>query len=173
MKVLNENNLSSLYQKIKAYMATKDDILDIAHPINSIYISTSSTSPATLFGGTWERFGNGRTIMSTQTTAEQTGGEEEVTLTTNQIPSHNHGEISLTGHVGEIADQGTSAQCNPSGIFSRRAVSGAVGYGDDGKNDTKDGFDADLSHEHSAEGGSNSHNNLQPYVTCYMWKRVS
>ena len=31
-------------------------ILDIVYPIDSIYISASSTNPADLFGGTWEQF---------------------------------------------------------------------------------------------------------------------
>ena len=175
MKVLNENNLSSLYQKIKSYMAVKDDILDIIYPINSIYMSTNSTSPATLFGGTWTRWALGKVLVGQQpdTTEITLDSSEEVILTTSQMPSHNHGEISLTGNVWNISDQGTSARCNPTGILSKRASNEQVGYcSSEGKNDTLDGFDIDLSHTHNAEGSNQGHNNLQPYITCYMWKRT-
>ena len=35
--------------------AIKGAILDACHPVGSIYISVDSTSPTTLFGGTWTR----------------------------------------------------------------------------------------------------------------------
>ena len=34
------------------------------YPIGSVYISFSSTDPSTYFGGTWERYGKGRTVVS-------------------------------------------------------------------------------------------------------------
>lgn len=77
------------------------------YPVGAIYISVNSTSPATLFGGTWEalrdRFligaGNsyavngtgGQTSVSYTPAGSNSGGSVgNTTLTTNQIPSHNH-----------------------------------------------------------------------------------
>lgn len=73
-----------------------------AHPVGSLYWSSKSDNPSTLFGGTWvqikDRFiwakGNSDAINAT-------GGEKTHTLTVGEIPSHNHsftpsGSISIT-----------------------------------------------------------------------------
>lgn len=44
-----------------SHLITK--MLDTVYPVNSIYISLDSTSPASLYGGTWERFGKGKTLV--------------------------------------------------------------------------------------------------------------
>lgn len=38
------------------------DVDDI-YPVGSVYMSTSSTSPASLFGGTWSQYSQGRTLV--------------------------------------------------------------------------------------------------------------
>ena len=67
------------------------------YPVGSIYTSISSTSPATLFGGTWERFGKGKTLVSVDEdntnfqTVEKTGGSETKTISVENLPAHTHG----------------------------------------------------------------------------------
>ncbi|MBR6113415.1 MAG: hypothetical protein IKP79_02765, partial [Bacilli bacterium] len=85
-----------------------------AYPIGSLYISTTSTNPGTLFGGTWVSFGSGKTLVGVDTnnskfnTVEKTGGNESVsytpigtvgshTLTVAELPSHTHSIPSLSG----------------------------------------------------------------------------
>ncbi len=57
-------------------------LIDLIHPVGSIYESTASTSPATLFGGTWERFGNGKVLVGVDendtdfSTANKSGGSK-------------------------------------------------------------------------------------------------
>lgn len=66
-------------------------VVDLIYPVGSIYLSVSSTSPATLFGGTWvqlkDRFligaGNSYSVNAT-------GGATTHTLTTAEMPSHTH-----------------------------------------------------------------------------------
>ena len=58
-----------------------DKIRDLIYPVNSLYISTSATSPASYFGGTWERYGTGRALISASDTdtdfkAGTTGGSK-------------------------------------------------------------------------------------------------
>lgn len=58
-----------------------DKLLDRMYPVDSIYISTNSTSPASLYGGNWERYGTGRVLVSasdsdTDFTAGKTGGSK-------------------------------------------------------------------------------------------------
>jgi len=82
---------------------TKEDKSEIdaqiakIYPVGAVYINVSGTNPSTLLGGTWEQFGQGRTLVGVNTddtdfkTPLLTGGAKTVTLATTQIPSHNHG----------------------------------------------------------------------------------
>ena len=127
-------------------------ILDLTYPIGSIYMSIKSTNPSSLFGGTWVAWGAGRVLVGVDTTqtefnaVEKTGGEKTHTLTIDEMPSHNHAQsLSGTGEdSGAIYDWSTQQ--------TRRLYSGS-----------------DLA---TFTGGNQPHNNLQPYVTCYMFKRV-
>ncbi len=67
-------------------------VLQAVYPVGSIYCSYESTSPATLFGfGSWTKI-EGRFLLGANATygLGSTGGAATVTLTVNQIPSHNH-----------------------------------------------------------------------------------
>ena len=75
-----------------------DKLLDRMYPVDSIYISTNSTSPASLYGGSWERYGKGRTLVSvdesdTDFTAGTTGGSK----THNHNPGTLSAQVSLSG----------------------------------------------------------------------------
>ena len=122
----------------------------IAWPVGSIYISNSPTNPATsLGGGTWVNFGAGRVLVgldATQTefdTVEKTGGAKTHTLTTAEIPSHTH-PITFVESIGSGATQGAGT--------ANQATPGS-GTG--------------------ATGGGGAHNNLQPYIVVYFWKRTA
>lgn len=86
---------------------SKEEIINTAFPINSIFITTNSANPGTYLGGTWEAFGTGRTLIAVDesntnfSTVEKTGGQTDFnlahthstsghTLTTSEIPSHSH-----------------------------------------------------------------------------------
>ena len=70
-----------------------------AYPIGALYISYVSTSPATLFGGSWSQI-SGRFLYCTTSTG--TGGNNNHTLTIDQIPSHNHAPQSGVKFVHKI-----------------------------------------------------------------------
>lgn len=146
---------------------SKADILSAVYPVGSIYISVNETNPGTLFGGTWEAFGQGRTLIGAGTgndgstslsfTAGETIGEYNHKLTTNEIPTHTHKPTEW----GLIIAQGGN-----SGEFSLNDIgtNGNVNYFK---------HDKDQNRYTSYVGGSKSHNNIQPSIIVYMWKRVS
>lgn len=156
-------------------------------PVGYIYMSVLSTSPATLFGGgTWVRIGQGRVLVgqdSTQTefdTAEETGGSKTHTLTSAEMPAHTH-----------AVDHDHSAFDSASGgghthVLTRKASSGtSTGVVRGNATAAADGTtESDGSHVHSVNvpaftgtsgstGTGTAHNNLQPYLVVFMWKRVS
>lgn len=141
-------------------------LLDV-YPVGSIYLSISSTSPDSLFGGTWEKLQNVFLYASGSKTVGNTGGSETVTLNVNQIPAHNH--------TGSASSVGTHNH----GITSKIYVKGGRSYpgttNDSGY--TTNYLNADGAHSHILNidntGGNQSHDNMPPYLVVNMWKRIS
>ena len=153
-----------------------DNIREAIFPVGAIYQTTDPTSPASLFGGSWSQI-QGRFLIGQNGTygLNKTGGEATHTLTTNEIPAHTHGKVTLKGSFWNIAYQDSNwlgGSCN--GIVSKRQSSENVSSGPvDSINNDTDGFTIDASHEHSSVGGSQAHNNMPPWYGCYIWNRVS
>lgn len=70
------------------------DLLDMAYPVGSIYMSYVSTSPAQLFGGTWTQLTGVFPRFANDTA---TGGADTHTLTVAEMPSHAHNFSWSTG----------------------------------------------------------------------------
>ena len=129
------------------------------YPIGSIYISANSTSPAELFGGTWEQIKD-RFLLAAGNTyaAGSTGGEATHTLTVDEMPKHRHSSDSYqSGYSNSIADK--SNYCT----WVNRGTS----------NNNDPGMTQNGPVRTSLVGGSQPHNNMPPYLAVYIWKRVS
>lgn len=59
----NRRDCCATWSDWKAIAFTDDSNALSAYPVGAIYISTSSTSPASLFGGTWESIASERVLM--------------------------------------------------------------------------------------------------------------
>ena len=144
--------------------------LDRFYPVGSIYISINSTNPGTIFGGTWTSFGAGRVLVGVDpededfNTAGNTGGEKEHTLTQGELPKTT-GSMTMRQWTKTV---GGSATFSHSGIISKSYVSVSnVPLGADSGTQKQ----ADLLT--ISFGNDEAHNNLQPYITCYMWLRTA
>lgn len=127
-------------------------ILGLVYPVGSIYTSVKSTNPAGIFGGTWERYAQGQVLVGVDDndsdfSVGKTGGEKTHKLTESELPPHVH-------------DTGMFKGSNPSG-------SGGTGGYTYGERAANSGNKRTL-----ATGGDKPHNNLQPYITVYMWVRT-
>lgn len=138
------------------------DILNLVYPVGSIYLSLNSTNPGSLFGGTWEQFAQGRTLIgvgelndgSTLKSFEvgATGGEFEHILSVDEMPKH--------GHSGLFVNQ-TRIGWKDS-VFQTN-LNGQAGIRTEPEHDVRIGD----------SGANNPHNIMQPYLAVYMFKRVS
>ena len=153
------------------------------YPVGSIYMSVKNTNPSTYFGGTWVAWGVGRVPVGVNTndtnfaTVEKTGGTTTVTLTTAQIPSHSHGAGTLAAasagaHTHNLKNQKTSWGTSGGNRVLVDATSGYTAITN--KSTTSAGAHTHtVSGSTAAAGSGSAHNNLQPYITCYMWKRTA
>lgn len=91
----------------------------VIYPIGAIYQSWSSTSPSTLFGGTWTQITN--RFLYCKDSAGETGGESSHTLTIGEMPTHAHKHFMST--TDEAAD---ASYWRPGNAFGGRCpVTGA------------------------------------------------
>lgn len=121
----------------------KTAILSAIYPVGAIYMSADSTSPATLFGGTWAQIKDTFLLSAGDTYGNgSTGGEATHTLTVEEMPSHNH---YYTGNQNSGSQPGVQYMNNATG--SQFAT--------------------------SSTGGGQAHNNMPPYLAVYMWKRTA
>lgn len=139
-----------------------DNIGNTIYPVGAIYLSTTDTSPASLFGGTWERLKD-RFLLAAGNTyaAGSTGGEATHKLSVNEMPSHSHEE--------RIGDQAGGNQ--NVGVIKRRKT-GGTSSGTVVNAEWQGTGLADIINTNSA-GGSAAHNNMPPYLAVYAWKRVA
>jgi hypothetical protein len=79
-------------------------IYDLIYPVGAVYISTSSTSPASLFGGTWTQI-TSRFLYCT-TTSKTTGGSTTHTHTLSRAGGANIRKYSDTFWQGETSTAG-------------------------------------------------------------------
>lgn len=149
----------------KSLMAA--DVYGAIYPIGSVYINAQdSTNPATLFGfGTWEAFGAGRVMVgidATQTEFDsvgETGGEKTHVLIESELASHTHANAA---HAHTYYLSQNWAVPTGSGNF----VQDTSAYANQAKSTSASTIAI------SNTGGNAAHNNLQPYITVYCWKRV-
>ena len=220
-------------------------IFNAIYPVGSIYMSTLSTDPSSIFGGTWESWGNGRVPVGVDenqsefATVEKTGGELTHTLTAAEMPSHTHTSAAHTHTIpahahglnnhkhsipalsGTTSENGAHTHASGNGDnFMTTSATSVVDDSGDALSGTNYNFpriasdaaftktsatSSEGAHTHTlttnvsttgassgntanssvltsgeseasattSSGSGAAHNILQPYITCYMWKRVA
>lgn len=133
------------------------------YPVGSIYMSINSTNPGSIFGGTWSQVAQGKVIIGAGTgtddnsvsetfTSGSTGGEYTHTLTTDEIPEHQHLGMGMNDSPGS---------------WKYGYLNSLSYYGTHNPDSTTYPFYT------SPVGGDEGHNNLQPYLVCYIFERTA
>ncbi len=156
----NKFNLDSdgnlTVNSITTLEVNSENILDNVYPIGSIYMSVNSTNPSLLFGGTWEQIKD-RFLLSAGDNykAGDIGGEASHLLTASEsgLRSHNH----LVGRDNDAGYNGNNGSIHANGNYS----------------DSTNGANWKLyTSSVSDQNAKVSHNNMPPYLTVYMFKRI-
>lgn len=189
-------NVSKI-ERVASIKSGLDEMFNLIYPIGSIYMSAISTNPSVLFPGTtWVAWGAGRVPVGVNgnddnfNVVEKTGGQSTITIGSNNLPPHNHG-VNDPGH-GHTIDLGnykiptTQSDISDgeisslSGNISMPAVQGGVASAEWSQysgtslspSESKTGITTQNAYG-NAGGGADALTNLQPYITCYMWKRTA
>lgn len=120
-----------------------DGIALTIYPVGSIYMSTVNTNPASLFGGTWVAWGSGRVPVGVDTSQTEFNTVEKTGGNKN-TQSHTHG----FGYSNINLQSGSTA-------YALAQYNGVV-----------------AANGSTTSYGTGNSQNLQPYITCYMWKRI-
>lgn len=166
-----------------------------AFPVGAVYITATNVNPGTFIGGTWARIGQGRTLIGEGTlgsdtyAAGATGGAARVTLTTSEVPSHNHAIGGSTGgnggHNHTLTDPGHyhSRASGSGGSLSYASWVSNAGSPDGlqltGASFSNVSIAAVGDHTHALpsstqyEGGGAAHENRMPYLTVFFWQRTA
>lgn len=125
------------------------NVLEKVYPVGSIYINASnSANPATLLGfGTWVAFGAGKVIVGLDSSDTDFDTAEE----TGGAKTHTLTTSEIPSHTHSL-----STSDNPGGTGAIEVAGGAP----------------TSTQTTQATGGGGAHNNLQPYIVAYMWKRT-
>ena len=188
--IINSTNVSYKTSTVKAalddlYGLTADDVWQKIYPIGSIYISVSNTNPATLFGGTWEAFGEGRTLIGVGTgTDENSTSKTFVVNSSGGLYEHTHGKYGeINGNMGVPIGHAMN-QSNTFG-FVAGSNGGTEWYVDAANyppatvgafynlNGLKFTTEQRLHKFMGVLGESAKGESLPPYITVYMWKRTA
>lgn len=191
------NALGYIAAKQSEVTQLSSDLLEKVYPVGAVYFSVIDKNPGILFGGTWERFAKGQTIIGVNESdndfgsVKKTGGNKthvhstnEHTLTTDEIPAHSHSvntvNISSSGSHGHTTYY---LQDNSAG-----GSSGRMGTSGNHTKERTDMIKSSGTHTHTVpahntnsigKGGSHNHgntgstSNLSPYITTYIWTRIA
>lgn len=143
---------------------TMSEILDAVYPVGSIYLSmnlATTSQVEALFGGTWVKFAKGKTLIGVDAndtdfnSTEKTGGSK---THTHEL-TDGYAKIILKGN-GQVRYQERPVASWTDNYYVPSVGSGGVGA------DTQN-YATDL------DGSTNAGSTLQPYITCYMYKRTA
>ena len=137
----------------------KGEVINEIYPVGSIYMSTEDDTVEKVqdkFGGKWEKYSQGRTLIGEGTGTDSNGliqtftngsmgGEYTHKLTIAEMPSHNHNDGTSTSVAFAPPFGNSTAQ-----VF----------------------YDATQGRPTTSTGGDGSHNNIEPYIVTYMYRRI-
>ena len=139
-----------------AFVTTATAGITAAYPVGAIFTTVTayanSAAVVNAIGGTtWVVFATGRTLVGVDTndanfnTVQEEGGASTHTLSVAELPSHTHA-------LSPVIQSSSGTDGEPNRVSGGQANNGNVTA--------------------AATGGGGAHNNLQPYITVYMWRRT-
>lgn len=168
-------------------------------PVGGLYLSTDDTDPATTLGyGTWEVHAAGRALIGVGNNGEsdwaidQERGSEAHQLTENELPAHSH-TMSATAVTVDAHNEtfwfetrslgnGQDFVLASSNVSQSRLTNFNNNLNEGSTDKPRNRLTWNINHTHGAtfpqkdtnsKGGGAAHNNVQPSIAVYVWKRAA
>jgi len=172
-------------------------------PVGGLYLSATDIDPATTLGyGTWTAHAAGRALVGVGSNGESTwavgdeNGSETHTLSWSELAVHSHADGTLVANSGGAHSHvGTT---NSGGVHSHTYEVGGNSFGTTGTGTgslnggtftnttgthgghthsfltgTSGNHSHTISGATSDAGGGSAHNNIQPSIAVYVWRRTA
>lgn len=159
-KTINQNLIVKGSLTADSVITQKKD-----EPIGSIIMGTGNnfatqTAVQAIYNGTWEQIKDVFLLAAGDSyIAGSTGGEATHTLTEDEMPNHQHGLVTdMDGYEG-ASKTGNYFKMKANEVVNGYTVETGVAY---------NGWKG-----MSGVGGNQAHNNMPPYLTVYMWRRIA
>ena len=156
------NNARFRFKKIEDLSKSTNDVVTMetlleimqVYKVGDLYLTTNTAEPQVTLGyGTWVRFGEGRALVGVSTKASDPDWTKGV--------ASQHGEYEHALTVSELAEH------NHDLLYNTSSISGSGYPATDNNADTP----SYIKTEKAGEG--KPHNNVQPSITVFVWRRVA
>lgn len=161
-----DTNIETLHDSIigtdgNVVFYNKQEVFLAVHPVGSIFLSTDGTEPAELYGGTWEQIKDVFLLgAGDNRPAGSTGGEESVKLTRENIPI-----LPTRKGVAAVNTVGSAIHVPQWGwIYAATQVADSDGY---------NSYTAQWADVGTEDEDMQNVNNMPPYYSVYIWRRVA
>ena len=157
-----------------------NSIKSAMYPVGSVYITYNNVNPGTFLGGTWERFGQGRTLVG-----EGTGNDGSTSMSFTagseggNYKHYHEIQVGYTIMYGDVTNGDESKAIMVAKLADNSGWAEAVkdaGYGDTTKFNTGTEYSfkyGNIAQARSSTGTTSKSNTIQPYITVHFWKRTA
>lgn len=166
-------------------ITTQAALINIIYPVGSVITLTNDTDPNKIYTGTtWVKMDAGRVLVSAGTYTEDgetytytlgdKGGEATHILTAAEMPEHSHtGTTSTNGEHSHSASWLYAWGGSDTWNYFAKSYSDNPGKASGGSFTIGNAGNHDHTFTTDNTGDGTAHNNMPPYLVCYIWQRTA
>lgn len=170
------DDVNGLEDRLESLENRDSQLFDLVYPVGSIYMSVNSTSPSTLFGGTWVQLQN-RFLLGAGSDYSNgaTGGSKDAVVVSHNHTQNAHNHRPSTNQQMRFLISDANLMINQTNRkFPDIGGNAYYVYTSDYANGIEEATTtANTTATNNASGVDGTNKNMPPYLAVYMWKRTA